>query len=241
MYDSVSRGQLEPGTELVPPKADHSWRIQLHRDNIADYVDIPSPEREYISAWDAFSLPRGLSSEVYFAGMFVDYTREKAPWLVASGQRMEEFLKHLASLQLRGVLEQSTLEEVLEIIGDAREANGARMEVDVGGEEAADPSDWQAGRRVENCVVCGQAAATIVCILVCSNKVSLSQSFPHLPNNRKDNPALTGGGKSCNRHFHLSCIRDTVRMDPLADDWLCDDCAPEGETRPRRGVSPVTA
>lgn len=187
MYDSVSRGQLEPGTELVPPEADHSWRIQLHRDNIADYVDIPSPEREYISSWDAFSLPRGLSSEVYFPGMFVDYMREKAPWLVASGQRMEEFLKHLASLQLRGVLEQSTMEEVLEIIGEAREANGARMEVD-GGEEAADPNDWQAGRRVENCVVCGQAAATIVCILVCSNKVSPSQPFPQ-PSQKKSSSA----------------------------------------------------
>lgn len=235
MYDSVSRALLEPGTELVPPKADHSWRIQLHRDNIADYVDIPSPEREYISAWDAFSLPRGLSSEVYFSGMFVDYTREKAPWLVASGQRMEEFLKHVASLQLRGVLEQSTMEEVLEIIGEAREATSAIMEVD--GEEGADPGDWQAGRRVENCEVCGQAAATIVCILVCSNKVSPNQETSPIK------PALTDGGeqKSCNRHFHLSCIRDTVRMDPLADDWLCDDCAPEGETRSRRGVSPVTA
>lgn len=192
MYDSVSRARLEPGTELVPPEADHSWRIQLHRDNIADYVDIPSPEREYISAWDAFSLPRGVSSEVYFPGMFIDYTRAKAQWLVASGQRMEEFLKHVASLQLRGVLEQSTMEEVLGILGEAREARGSRMEVD-DEKEGPDPNDWQAGRRVENCVVCGQAAATIVCILVCSNKVRPSHNplFISQKNitNRAESPA----------------------------------------------------
>lgn len=177
MYDPVSRAMLEPGTELVPPKADHTWRIQLHRDNIADYVDIPSPEREYISAWDAFSLPRGLSSEVYLPGMLMDYAREKAGWLVASGQRMEEFLKHLSSLQLRGVMDQRTMEEVLGIVGEAR--GEMELERELGGEpmEEDGPGDWQATRRAENCVVCGQAAASIVCILACSNAVNSPPSL----------------------------------------------------------------
>lgn len=174
MYDPVSRALLNPGTELVAPNADHSWRIQLHWDNIADYVDIPSPEREYINAWDAFSLPRGVSSEVYLPGMLIDYVREKAAWLVASGQRMEELLKHLSSLQLRGVLDQRTKEEVLGLLGDAMNER-ERAERELGGAETMDedePEDWQAAKRAENCVVCGQAAAGIVCILVCSNTVS---------------------------------------------------------------------
>ena len=177
MYDPVSRALLEPGTELVPPKADHAWRIQLHRDNIADYVDIPSPEREYISAWDAFCLPRGLSSEVYLPETLMDYVREKATWLVASGQRMEEFMKHLSSLQLRGVLDQRTVEEVLGTIGEARSerehveregGSGHEGELMDGG---VGPVGWQAMRKTRNCVVCGQAAGSITCILACSNRV----------------------------------------------------------------------
>lgn len=182
MYDPVSRAMLEPGTELVPPKADHAWRIQLHRDNIADYVDIPSPEREYISAWDAFCLPRGLSSEVYLPEALMEYTREKSAWLVSSGQRMEEFLKHMSSLQLRGVLDQGTKEEVLGIIGEARgERERAEKERESGdGPEPMDedgPVDWQAARKAENCAVCAQSASSIVCVLVCSNPVGFPSNF----------------------------------------------------------------
>lgn len=185
MYDPVSRALLEPGTELVPPEADDSWRIQKHRDNIADYVDIPSPEREYIASWDAFVLPKGLSSEVFLPETLVEYTKEKAPWLVASKQRLEEFLKHVSSLQVRAVIEQSTKEEVLGIIGEAMEAMEAReqepgpgLDVENGDGREEDPGDWAAARRVENCDECGQVATSILCILVCSNAVSLS--FPPL-------------------------------------------------------------
>lgn len=182
LYDPVSRAVLEPGTELVPPQADHAWRIQLHRENIADYVDIPSPEREYISAWDAFCLPRGLSSEVYLPETLMDYTRDKAEWLVSSGQRMEEFLKHLSSLQLRGVLDQGAKEAVLEILGEARgERERVERERESGdGPEPMDedgPVDWQTARRADNCAVCAQTAASIVCVLVCSNAVSFAPSF----------------------------------------------------------------
>jgi hypothetical protein len=170
MYDPVSRALLEPGTELVPPEADDSWRIQKHRDNIADYVDIPSPEREYIASWDAFILPKGLSSEVFLPGALVEYTQQKASWLVASKQRLEEFLKHVASLQLRGVLEQRTKEEVLGIIGEARERQGGETTEAVGGLDE-ELEAWQASRRAEHCHECGQVAASIITILVCAEPV----------------------------------------------------------------------
>ncbi|SPO05635.1 uncharacterized protein DNG_08322 [Cephalotrichum gorgonifer] len=214
MYDPVSRARLEPGSELVPPEADDSWRIQKHRDNIADYVDIPSPEREYITSWDAFSLPKCLSSEVYLPRTMIEYTKEKASWIVSSVQRLEEFLKHVASLQVRGVMGQRTMEELLGIIGEAREEREQNGEVERAGDE--DFGGEQA-RKMENCAGCGQPASSIVCLLVCSNS-------------------------SCGRHFHLPCIQGEAKTDPAADPWFCNDCTPDSESAlPRRGASPLTA
>lgn len=167
LFDKVSKAPLEPGVVVDEPQVDNTWLKQKHRDIIRDYSDVHPNEKEYITAWDAFSIQNKATLSPHLQDIYLDFLREKASWLAASQSRMNEAMKHMAYLMARDVLSERTVVQALGIARQAR-AKGPHENP----ESPKTPSPRVEYRHsASGCVVCGRPVMG-PSTLICSNLVS---------------------------------------------------------------------
>lgn len=156
-----------PNTELISSTPDDSWWLQRHREAIADYIDLGSAEMEYLLAWDSRCLPSRISSDAYVPQIWANFVKDNASWIVASADRYQEFLKHLAYLQTRVALDEETIEEGCKRIEHALDAQHRRGPET---QEATSSDETWHPKKNPSCHVCGLAISSV--FLECSNPVS---------------------------------------------------------------------
>ncbi|KAK4100994.1 hypothetical protein N658DRAFT_426589 [Parathielavia hyrcaniae] len=207
LFDPLSKVQLQPGTPVPQHPVDDSWLLLKHRDNLQDFIDLNAEEKEYQQEWDAFILPKHISSEQALPRHFLRFVRDKAPWLVAKPSRAEEFSKHVATLLARRVLPGAVLFEATQMLNDARARRAARgREGGIGGEGTEGTEDEESALHVRNkasggcCVACGRPVP-VPAMLVCANK------------------------ECKKRLYHDTCVQDTEEAVAKRDQWKCRDCA----------------
>jgi hypothetical protein len=143
--------------------------LQKHRDIIKDYTDVPPDEKEYISEWDAFSISRKANLGPQLQEIYLEFLEEKAAWLSASQNRLNEAMKHLTYLMARDVLTEETIQKALEFTKQlkAQAREGRRDRVDA---STTNLTHKQGVSHATGCVVCGQPSAGPSQI-ICSNLV----------------------------------------------------------------------
>jgi hypothetical protein len=186
-----------------------------------EFTDVDSWEKEYVWRWDAFILPRRISSDAFLPRAWLDFVRENASWIVSSGVRLEEFVRHACYLQARDVLDMETHDAALKLVQEARAklpSNGKQLGVSPIGSPTA-----QGARKAVDCAECGLPVIGITCILSCSNDVR--PKFP-LTSRRWDNALTFYPTQDCQKRFHSICIQKEAKMSPRIAKWLCNECAP---------------
>ncbi|KAH8197971.1 hypothetical protein TruAng_007873 [Truncatella angustata] len=151
MYDRLSKAVLKPLSEVDEPIIDNSWQLQKHRDVIRDYTDVHADEKEYISVWDAFAQTQRVSNAPFFQGVYLEFLEEKAAWLVASQNRMNEAFKHMFYLNARDALDKGTVRKGVSILRTAR-AQYSHAPSRTG----QDSPKSERGTNKFGCAVCGQ-------------------------------------------------------------------------------------
>lgn len=166
MFDRISKALFEPGSRVDEPQVDNSWLYQKHRDIIKDYTDVHADEKEYVSEWDAFSISRKATLSPHLQDIYLAFLEEKASWLAASQNRMNEAMKHLTYLTARDALTEETISQALEI------ARQARIQARDGSSDQAKASSPKKETRPSKsgCAVCDQPIAG-PSQLICSNLV----------------------------------------------------------------------
>jgi hypothetical protein len=149
------------------PPTNNTWLLQKHRDIIKDYTDVHADEKEYISEWDAYSMTRRATVAPYLKDIYLDFIEEKASWLTASQNRMNETLKHLAYLNGRDALDRGTVVKVLSVLRNTR-SQGRHAPP-----QTRDPSPKPESRFSKSgCAICGQPVPATSNQLICANLVS---------------------------------------------------------------------
>ncbi|KAM0420725.1 hypothetical protein ACHAPT_011507 [Fusarium lateritium] len=179
LFDPVSKARLVAGEDLPKPAIDNSWLIQKHREDIGEFSDVTSDEKEYIRNWDSFILQENVTSGAYFPRAWLKFVKEHASWLVAATPRMVEFGKHMSALMARDVLNDKTIDQAMELFDEARaklKANAKEQANGTDGSQTADATPKQSPRASQimkganGCTVC-QLPVLGPSLLVCSNKV----------------------------------------------------------------------
>ncbi|UPK94570.1 hypothetical protein LCI18_005505 [Fusarium solani-melongenae] len=213
LFDPVSKARLIAGEDLPRPAIDNSWLIQKHREDIGEFSDVTSEEKEYIRNWDSFILKENVTSGTYFPRAWLKFVKEHASWLVAANPRMVEFGKHMGVLVARDVLDDKTIDQAMELFDEARAQLKAKAKEQANGTEDAQPADGtlkqsprasQIMKGANGCTVC-QLPVLGPSLLVCSNKNCSS------------------------RLYHAGCIQQTATISPAARaKWLCNECSKSG-------------
>lgn len=120
LFHPISKAQLKAGQEVPQTVPDNTWLIQKHRESTSEFSDVTTAEKEYIWEWDGYILRQNITSAAYFARAWLDFVEEKAPWLVASNQRMLEFGKHCSVLLARDALDDEDMQQAFTHINMAR-------------------------------------------------------------------------------------------------------------------------
>lgn len=171
LYDSRSKVQLIPGTELRQrggDAIDDAWLLRKHKDNLADFTDVEPAEKEYMQEWDSYVLHKHLSSPQYLPRAFTGFVRDRAEWIVSSRSRADEFSKHVAMLLARRVIPDAAVVEATQRILEARTAL-----------KDAPPPPAEAKVKPKSkagCGVCGEPVP-VSGMLICVNKVSFPFFF----------------------------------------------------------------
>ncbi|KAK0740674.1 hypothetical protein B0T18DRAFT_440247 [Schizothecium vesticola] len=198
LYDSRSKVQLIPGTELRQrggDAIDDAWLLRKHKDNLADFTDVEPAEKEYMQEWDAYVLHKHLSSPQYLPRAFTGFVRDRAGWIVANKSRADEFSKHVAMLLARRVIPDAAVVEATHRILEARAAL----------REAPPPPVEEEGAKVKpkskaGCGVCGQPVP-VSGMLICVNK------------------------RCKTRMFHAGCVEKGEEALETGSKWMCKTCA----------------
>ncbi|KAK1832723.1 hypothetical protein QBC39DRAFT_404098, partial [Podospora conica] len=186
LYDSRSKVQLVPGTELRQPQAiDDAWLLRKHKDNLADFTDVEPAEKEYMQEWDSYVLHKHLSSPQYLARAFMGFVRDRARWIISSKSRSDEFSKHVALLLARQVLPDAAVVEATNRILEARAA----------AKEAPPPAEVEKvkPKSKAGCGGCGEAVP-VSGMVICANKQCKTRLF-HARCVEKGDEALEMGRK----------------------------------------------
>ncbi|KAJ2964539.1 hypothetical protein NQ176_g10781 [Zarea fungicola] len=180
LYHPISKAELKPG-DLVPrPVHDATWRIQKHRESIADFSDVTAAEKDFIWAWDEYILREGITSSIYLPRSWLGFVKAKAEWLVAKDERMREFGKHASVLMAREVLTDEAITQALDVINQTRSRRTMDVANAISPPEAETvvttpkPTDIRKGRN--GCTIC-QLPVRGPRLLVCANKVSNQKFF----------------------------------------------------------------
>lgn len=171
LYHPLSKAPLQPGTEIDRYVADERWLIHKHRDTLGDFTDLEPAEIEFMQMWDSYFLPLHLSSELFLPRHYLAFAKEKADWIVAKQERAIEFGKHMAVLQIRGVIQD---EHVVDVTAIIQEANERRDDRAAKTEQAPEKQPEQPPKRTENgCAKCGRFVERGPAWLKCVVEVSL--------------------------------------------------------------------
>ncbi|KAK4239246.1 hypothetical protein C8A03DRAFT_14322 [Achaetomium macrosporum] len=163
LFDPLSKVQLQPGVPVPQHPIDDSWLLLKHRDNLQDFIDLNSEEKEYLQEWDAFILRKHISSEQYLPRNFLRFVREKASWIVTKQSRADEFSKHVSILLARRVLPDTAIFEATKLLNDARSRQAAHG----ADEEPAQPPRNKATGGC--CTACGEPVPAPE-MLICADK-----------------------------------------------------------------------
>lgn len=175
LYHPLSKAPLVPGTIMDRFIADESWLIHKHRDTLGDFTDVDENEKEFMKMWDSYFLPLHLSSELFLPPHYLAFVKEKAAWMVAEEHRAIEFSKHMAVLQIRGVINDSHMNRALGFIQEAREAKEAKERAAAGNAGQDEPAEQPNAVQtiVDNgCARCGKFVEKGPAWLCCSEPVS---------------------------------------------------------------------
>ncbi|KAK0651368.1 hypothetical protein B0T16DRAFT_77784 [Cercophora newfieldiana] len=159
LFDPRSKVRLVPGSEIRQLPVDDTWLLRKHRDLLGDFTDVDPPEKEYMQEWDAFILPKHISSPQYLPRAFLSFVKEKAQWLVSKRSRSEEFSKHAALLLARRAISEAEIGEATQRLNEAR--------LVVTSEVVDEPP--KKVKSASGCVACGDPVP-VPMMLVCSNK-----------------------------------------------------------------------
>ena len=171
LFDSRSKVQLAPGTELRQYPIDDAWLLRKHKDNLADFTDVEPAEKEYMQEWDAFVLQKHLSSPQFLPRALAAFVKEKAGWIVSNRSRSDEFSKHVSMLLARRVISEAAVVEVTQRITEAR---GAHREAAAAPVPVAEPKFRP--KSAAGCGECGEPVP-VPLMLICANRVCFFLSF----------------------------------------------------------------
>lgn len=158
--------RLTPGDEIRQLPVDDTWLLRKHRELLGDFTDMDAKEMDYMVEWDAYILPKHLSSPQYLPRAFLGFVKEKASWIVAKRSRAEEFSKHASILLARRVVSEVEIGEATQRLNEARLQLPAEV-----------PEQPRLKlKSASGCVACGDPVP-ISTMLVCSNKVCGKSDF----------------------------------------------------------------
>ena len=176
---------LEPGTVVPKPKGDRSWLIQKHKESINDFEDIDPNEKEYAIEWTGFIIYQNVTSDDALPRAWLNFVKEKAPWLVERQARMEEFSKHMIYLVARDALDEESTRRALEHIRVARTRKAQQDD-----QADSQPKPVQPVRHKDVCAMCVKPVRGFD-TLVCANEVSFHQRFHPRPRESSSDESLT--------------------------------------------------
>ncbi|KAK4155234.1 hypothetical protein C8A00DRAFT_13717 [Chaetomidium leptoderma] len=197
LFDTLSKVQLQPGTPIPQHLIDDSWLLLKHRDNLQDFIDLNSKEKEYLQEWDTFILRKHVSSEQHLPRNFLRFVREKAAWIVAKQSRGHEFSKHVATLLARRVLPDAVIFEATQLLHDAEERRAANQ----GEQQDEEPAQLVRHKATGDCCAACGVAVPVPAMLVCANK------------------------KCDNRLYHDICVEDREEAVANRRHWKCKACS----------------
>jgi ribosomal protein L44E len=173
LYHPLSKAPLQPGTQIDRYVADERWLIHKHRDTLGDYIDLEPAEIEFMQVWDSYFLPLHLSSELFLPPHYLAFTKEKADWIVEKRERAAEFGKHMAVMQIRGVIRDEHVVKLAAIIQEANERREEREKMGNGAEKQPEPQPEQPPKKTVNgCAKCGKFVERGPAWLKCVREVS---------------------------------------------------------------------
>lgn len=204
LYHTTTKQVLQPGDELSDgdSEVDEDWLNHRKRELLDEFIDVAPQEKEYLHQWNIFLIEQNLTSDKFIPQAVVRFAEANKHWLMETGNRRVEFIRHLEAFKLRGVLDTNCIQKCFWILKSVEQVQvpkkGKEREVDVemgGLDEQLQPSK-QRGPGECMCGEAPQGSQRIVC-----------------------------RGQRCKaRHFHRACAEKLGRT--LSGQWKCDDCSP---------------
>jgi hypothetical protein len=160
LYDTTTKQVLEPGDQLSDGDSDvdESWLNHRKQDLLNEFVDVAEEEKEYLHQWNIFMVGEHLTSDKFIPQATLKFAEANKAWIMEDNNRRREFMKHLESFRLRGVLDTNCIQKCILILksvehtpslGNGNERQG---DVEMGGVEALQPTK----PRGPNACICGE-------------------------------------------------------------------------------------
>ncbi|KAI9742392.1 MAG: hypothetical protein M1818_003925 [Claussenomyces sp. TS43310] len=204
LFDPISKRRLQPGEE-VPGSSfrNDAFGLREHAAIIHEFTDVSRDEKDFICRWDAFVLPRMISSNHGIQKAVIEFVKENTDWFTQRESRLRQFGLHATALTLKGTITPDCWKECSDTLrGTPEDANvsssrqGKEIEPEHTRSGDASIQEWKAIRGSKDCV-CG------------------TQPAP--------SEALFCTGKRCAFPFHhLHCLGFKARTRPSK--WLCAGC-----------------
>lgn len=199
LYDAITKRVLQPGEEIPgsDDEEDEGWLHQKQRDLINDFTDVTAEEKDYINEWNPFIVEYHLTSDRFLTDAILRFAEAKKDWFVEQKSRKREFVKHIESFILRGVVDEKCLSKCIEILRSVEKGKESREKEDVVMEDVKEEEPVSKRRGLFICI-CGK--------------------FTQPPNR-----VVCTGSQCLARFFCRECAKKDGR--PVAKTWKCNECS----------------
>jgi len=149
LYDTTTKQILQPGDEVSDDdgEIDENWLNHRKHDLLEEFIDVAPDEKEYLHRWNIFMVGQHLTSDKFLPQAVVKFAEANKTWLVEAGNHKLEFMRHLESFKLRGVLDNGCIDKCVtilrseELVTAVMKGNQCNTDLEMAGtEEPAQPS-----------------------------------------------------------------------------------------------------